>query len=50
MREHGSIKRKECQQLFKITEIQARYLLRKMERDGMLSLKGSGRGARYVLR
>jgi len=44
-----SIKRAECQQLLGITGIQARYLLQKMQKRGLLRLDGRGRGAKYFL-
>jgi len=49
VREHGFIKRSECQQLLGVTEIQAKYLLHKLQKKGLLELRGSGRGARYIL-
>jgi ATP-dependent DNA helicase RecG len=49
VREHGSIKRADCQQLLRVTEIRAKYLLQKMQKIGLLRLEGGGRGARYVL-
>jgi ATP-dependent DNA helicase RecG len=49
VREHGSIRRTECQQLLGITKNQVRYILQKMYRQGLLRLAGSRKGAKYVL-
>lgn len=49
VRERGFIKRADCQRLLSVTEIQARYTLRKMRELGLLQIEGSRRGARYVL-
>jgi len=49
VREHRSIKRSECQQLLGVSGIQARYLLQKMRKRGLLRLDRRGRGARYIL-
>ena len=47
VREHGSIKRAECQHLLGITRDQARYLLGKMWKRGILRREGEGKGTRY---
>jgi len=49
IREHGSIKRADCQQLLGIDEIGAKYILRKMKEAGLLRQEGTRRGAHYVL-
>lgn len=49
VREHRSIKRSDCQQLLGISGLQARYLLQKMRKRGILRLDRRGRGARYIL-
>ena len=49
VQEHRSIKRSECQQLLGVSGIQARYLLQKMRKRGLLRLDRRGRGARYIL-
>ena len=49
VREHGSIKREECQRLLGITKDQARYLLGKMWRQGLLRKEGERKGTRYYL-
>jgi len=49
VREHGSIKREECQQLLGITRDQARYLLGKMWRQGLIRREGERKGTRYFL-
>jgi len=49
VRQHGSIKRADCQRLLGVTEIQARYILRRIRERGLLRLEGSRKGARYVL-
>ena len=46
---HGFIKRADCQRLLGITELQARYVLRKIRERGLLRLEGTRKGARYVL-
>ena len=46
---HETITRMQCQALLGITEIQARYLLRKMRDQGLLRLEGTRRGAYYRL-
>jgi len=50
IREYGSIKRSECQQLLGVTHVQARYILTKMRNRGALRLEGSRKAARYVLK
>jgi len=49
VREHGSIKRADCQELLGVDEIKAKYVLRKMKEAGLLRQEGTRRGARYVL-
>jgi ATP-dependent DNA helicase RecG len=49
IREHGSIKRADCQQLLGVDEIKAKYVLRKMKDAGLLRQEGTRRGAHYVL-
>jgi len=49
VREHRSIKRSDCQQLLGVSGLQARYLLQKMRKRGILRLDRRGRGARYIL-
>jgi ATP-dependent DNA helicase RecG len=49
IREHGSIKRADCQQLLGVDEIKAKYVLRKMKDAGLLLQEGTRRGAHYVL-
>jgi ATP-dependent DNA helicase RecG len=49
VREHGSIKRADCQQLLGVDDIKAKYVLRKMKEAGLLRQEGTRRGARYVL-
>ena len=49
IREHGSIKRADCQQLLGVDYIKAKYVLRKMKDAGLLRQEGTRRGARYVL-
>jgi len=49
VREHGSIKRAECQALLNVTETQARYILKKMKDRLLLRLEGTGKPSRYLL-
>ncbi len=49
VREHGSIKRRECQALLNVTETQARYILKKMKDRLLLKLEGTGKPSRYLL-
>jgi len=49
IREHGTIKRADCQQLLGVDEIKAKYVLRKMKDAGLLRQEGTRRGAHYVL-
>jgi ATP-dependent DNA helicase RecG len=49
VREHGSIKRADCQQLLGVDEIKAKYILRKMRDARLLLQEGTRRGAHYVL-
>ncbi len=49
IREHGSIKRADCQLLLGVDEIKAKYVLRKMKDAGLLRQEGTRRGAHYVL-
>ena len=49
VREHGSIKRADCQQLLGVDDIRAKYVLRKMKDAGLLRQEGTRRGSRYVL-
>ena len=49
VREHGFIKRADCQRLLGLTDIRARYILRKMRTQGLLRLEGSRKSAKYVL-
>jgi len=46
--EHRFIKRSDCQQLLGVSGIQARYLLQKLRKRGLLRLEKRGRGARYI--
>lgn len=47
--QHGTITRMQCQTLLGITELQARYLLRKLRDQGLLRLEGTRKGAHYRL-
>lgn len=49
IRNHGHIKRAECQKLLTVNEIQARYILQKMKNKGLLKLEGLRKGAKYIL-
>jgi len=49
VKEHGSIKRADCQQLLGVDDIKAKHVLRKMKEAGLLRQEGTRRGARYVL-
>jgi ATP-dependent DNA helicase RecG len=49
VREHGSIKRSECQELLGVDETRAKYILKKMRDAGLLLQEGTKRGSRYVL-
>ena len=49
VREHGFIKRADCQQLLGVDDTRAKYVLRKMKDAGLLRQEGSRRGSRYVL-
>lgn len=49
VKQHGTITRMQCQVLLDITELQARYLLRKMRDRGLLHLEGTRKGAYYRL-
>lgn len=49
VKQHGTITRMQCQVLLDITELQARYLLRKMRNQGLLHLEGIRKGAYYRL-
>jgi len=49
IREHGTIKRADCQQLLGVDEIKAKYVLRKLKDAGLLRQEGTRRGAHYVL-
>ncbi|MDD1761666.1 MAG: hypothetical protein LUQ59_05485 [Methanothrix sp.] len=49
VREHGFIKRADCQQLLGVDDIRAKYILRKMKDAGILRQEGTRRGSRYVL-
>jgi ATP-dependent DNA helicase RecG len=49
VKEHGSIKRADCQQLLGVDEIKAKYILRKMRDARLLLQEGTRRGAHYVL-
>jgi ATP-dependent DNA helicase RecG len=49
VREKGSIKRSECQQLLGVSPVQARHKLQLLRKAGQLKLVGQRKGARYVL-
>jgi ATP-dependent DNA helicase RecG len=49
VREHGFIKRIDCQWLLDVTDIQARYILRKMRDRKLLRLEGSRKSAKCLL-
>jgi len=49
VREKGSIKRAECQQLLGVSPVQARHKLQQLRKAGRLKLQGQRKGARYVL-
>ena len=49
IRQKGFIKRSECQRLLGVSQVQARYILKKMRDRGMLRLEGSRKDARYLL-
>ncbi len=49
VREHGSIRRMECQQLLGISNDKARHLLGKMCKKGLLFKKGERKDTRYSL-
>ena len=49
VRQHGSIKRAECEELLGINKEQARYLLGKMRQRGLLRSEGERKTTRYYL-
>jgi ATP-dependent DNA helicase RecG len=49
IRQKGFIKRSDCQRLLGVSQLQARYILKKMRDRGMLRLEGSRKDARYLL-
>ncbi len=49
VRQHGSIKRAECQELLGISKDQARHLLGKMRQRGLLRSEGERKATRYYL-
>jgi ATP-dependent DNA helicase RecG len=49
VREHGSIKRGEIQQLLNVGRDRAAYLLRKLSQRGLLRKEGERKGTRYFL-
>jgi predicted HTH transcriptional regulator len=49
IKEKGFIKRADCQRLLGVSEVKARYILKKMRDRGLLRLEGSRKDARYLL-
>ena len=49
VRQHGRIKRAEAMELCRLSEWQAKYLLKRMNAAGSIVLNGSGKSAVYVL-
>jgi DNA-binding NtrC family response regulator len=49
LKTHHSISNAECRSLLQVDIHRASYLLRKMERAGVLTCQGGHRGARYTL-
>ena len=49
VRKHSFIKRLDCRRLLGVTDNQARYILQKMRKQGLLRIEGGQKGARYML-
>lgn len=49
IKNHGSIKRNECSILLELSGIQAKYILQKMHKNGLIRLIGKGRVRKYIL-
>ena len=49
VKEHGSIRRADAQELLDVNEARARYLLQKMQKAGQLRKEGRYKDARYLL-
>ncbi|MBW6932383.1 hypothetical protein KXS72_24960, partial [Salmonella enterica subsp. enterica serovar Weltevreden] len=47
VRQHGQIRRAEVMDLCRLSEGQAKDLLKRMQGNGLLKLEGAGRGAFY---
>lgn len=49
VREHGSIRRIECQALLDTDSLRAKYILQKMKESGQLKQEGTTKGAHYII-